>query len=339
MSKFSLDVLNSKVFPHIKTEDPDVILGAAFGEDVALSKVGNDILVSHLDPIVGAIEGIGWLSVHVACNDIAATGIPPDWILVLVLVPSPEDEELLGEIMQDASRAAEEAGVTIIGGHTGYSPGIKRPLVATTAFGRAGRRKPVLTGGARPGDYIIVTGGIALEGTAILATDFSEIAKKLGLNKDDIDKGKNLYSKVSVMPESIILGDNGAHSMHDVTRGGLLETLLEISKLSEVSLSVNYPDIPIPNIVQKFSKAFDFDPLKMISSGTLACTFPPQKKEQMETALKNANIVFNICGKVEKGEGVLVKRDNKTEHYTRTRCEEDELARMWEKYPRDNTGD
>jgi hydrogenase expression/formation protein HypE len=72
MSKFSLDVLQKRVFPFMETDDPDVILGAVFGEDVALTRVGGDVLVSHVDPIVGAIGNIGWLAVHVACNDIAA---------------------------------------------------------------------------------------------------------------------------------------------------------------------------------------------------------------------------------------------------------------------------
>ncbi len=38
MSKFSLDVLQRHVFPFTEVSDPDVILGAAFGEDV-ISKV------------------------------------------------------------------------------------------------------------------------------------------------------------------------------------------------------------------------------------------------------------------------------------------------------------
>lgn len=74
MSKFSLGVLQRCVFPFVSSDDPDVILGATFGEDVALTRVGGNILVSHLDPIVGAINNIGWLAVHVACNDIATTG-------------------------------------------------------------------------------------------------------------------------------------------------------------------------------------------------------------------------------------------------------------------------
>ena len=65
MSKFSLDVLQRRVFPFVEAGDPDVILGAAFGEDVAMMRVGGDILVSHVDPIVGTIDDIDWLAVTV----------------------------------------------------------------------------------------------------------------------------------------------------------------------------------------------------------------------------------------------------------------------------------
>ncbi len=61
MSKFSFDVLQRRVFPFIQNADPDIILGAVFGEDVALTRVGNDLLASHVDPIVGAIGNIEWL--------------------------------------------------------------------------------------------------------------------------------------------------------------------------------------------------------------------------------------------------------------------------------------
>jgi hydrogenase expression/formation protein HypE len=169
MSKFSLDVLQRCVFPYTKTEDPDVILGAVFGEDVAFTRVGGDILVSHLDPIVGAIGNIGWLAVHVACNDIATAGIPPRWILMLILVPQLEDEEFLEKIMRDVRRAASEIKVSIIGGHTGYSADLSRPLVSVTALGTASGRNLVRTKGAQVGDHVVVTKGIGLEGTVILA--------------------------------------------------------------------------------------------------------------------------------------------------------------------------
>jgi len=335
MSKFSLDVLQRRVFPFAQTEDPDVILGAAFGEDVALTRVGGDILVSHVDPIVGAIGEIGWLAVHVACNDVAAAGVAPRWLLLLVLVPRLEDEELLERIMHDVGRAAQEVGASIIGGHTGYSAGLSRPLVAVTALGTASGREPVRTGGAKVGNLVLVTKGIALEGTAILAQDFSDVARGLGLSEEELEEGRRVMAEVSVMPEALVLAKNGVTAMHDVTRGGILETLLEIAYLSGVGIEVDFFRLPIPSIVSRFAQVFQFDPLQMISSGTLAVTVPPERVMQVSAALEELGTPFAFVGRVTEGVGVRVLKDGGAVHHVEIRCEEDELARMWASFPRD----
>jgi hydrogenase expression/formation protein HypE len=335
MSKFSLDVLRSRVFPFAKADDPDIILGAAFGEDVALTRVGGDILVSHIDPIVGAIGNIGWLAVHAACNDVAASGIPPRWIQLLVLVPRSKDEELLERIMRDAGRAAQKVGATIIGGHTGYSASLARPLVAVTALGTALGRKPVLTSGAKVGDRVLVTKGIALEGTAILAQDFADVARRLNLGEAELKKGRGVMANVSVVPEALALAANGVTAMHDVTRGGILETLLEIMLLSKVGIEVEFSHLPIPSIVRRFAQAFRFDPLRMISSGSLAATVPPERVEDVTTALEELGTPFAFVGWVTEGTGVRVLKAGKATDHTQIRCEEDELARLWALHPRD----
>jgi hydrogenase expression/formation protein HypE len=334
LSKFSLGVLQRRVFPFVRATDPDIILGAAFGEDVALTRVGGDILVSHVDPIVGAVGKIGWLAVHVACNDVATAGVAPRWLLLLVLVPRLEDEELLGQIMHDASRAAQEIGASIIGGHTGYSAGLSRPLVAVTALGSASGREPVRTGGAKVGDQVLVTKGIALEGTAILAQDFADVARGLGLSEAELEEGGRVMAEVSVLPEALVLAENGVTAMHDVTRGGILETLLEIAHLSTSGIEVAFSRLPIPPIVSRFAQVFQFDPLQMISSGTLVVTVPPDRVAQVSTALKDLGTPFAFVGRVTDGAGVHVLKDGRTIHHAAIRCEEDELARMWALYPR-----
>jgi len=334
MSKFPLDVLERSVFPFTTCDDDDVILGSAFGEDVALTRVGGDILVSHMDPIVGAIDNIGWLAVHVACNDIATSGVPPRWVLPLVLVPQREDEALLKRIMQDVARAAREIGVSIIGGHTGYSANLARPLVAVTALGTAGGRKPLQTRGASVGDRVLVTKGVAIEGTAILAQDFADVARDLGLGEDDLAEARRLVEQVSVVKEAVAVAARGATAMHDVTRGGLLETLLEMASLSQVAVEVDAGLLPIPPVVSRFARAFRFDPLWMISSGTLAVTVPEARAEDVSRVLTEMQIPFAFAGRVVEGTGVSVRRNGETERYGEIRCEEDELARMWRLYPR-----
>jgi hydrogenase expression/formation protein HypE len=96
-----------------------------------------------------------------------------------------EDVELLERIMRNAGRAAEEIGASIIGGHTGYSAGLFSPLVAVTALGTASGRELVPTGGANVGDRVLITKGIALEGTAVLAQDFPDVALRSGLSGED----------------------------------------------------------------------------------------------------------------------------------------------------------
>jgi len=335
MSKFSLNDLKKHVFPFVDTNDPDVILGASFGEDVALTRIGDDVLVSHVDPIVGAIGNIGWLAVHVACNDIATSGAPPRWILLLVLVPAKDDTDLLEQIMRDANRASNEIGVSIIGGHTGYSSGLSRPLVAVTALGVAKGLNPVRTNGAQVGDHVLVTKGIALEGTAILAQDFADVALKSGLTRQDLEAAGKLMTEVSVVQEALILAEHGATSMHDVTRGGVLETLLEIALLSNVSISIDASRVPIPPIVSQFASAFQFDPLRMISSGTLAATVPSDRMSKVSDSLRKAGVPFADVGRVTEGDGVLLLQKDENIHYREIHCEDDELARMWTLYPRD----
>lgn len=335
MSKFSLDVLQRCVFPFTGSDDPDVILGATFGEDVALTRVGGDVLVSHLDPIVGAVGNIGWLAVHVACNDIATTGIPPRWVLPLVLVPRREDEDLLEQIMRDADRAAREIGVSIIGGHTGYSANLARPLVAVTALGTAAGREPLRTRGACVGDHVLVTKGIAIEGTAILAQDFADVALRLGLSESELIEAGRLMTQVSVVKEAVAIAAQGATAMHDVTRGGLLETLLEMASLSGVSIEVDASLLPLPTIVARFAEAFQFDPLWMISSGTLAATVPPTRVADVSRVLTQAGIPFAFVGRIMEGAGVYLRRNGEVVHYDVIRCEEDELARIWRRYPRE----
>jgi len=55
------------------------------------------------------------------------------------------------------------------------------------------------------------------------------VAQKLSLNEQDLEEASRLMSEVNVIPEALALAQHGATAMHDVTRSGLLETLIEIA--------------------------------------------------------------------------------------------------------------
>ena len=116
----------------------------------------------------------------------------------------------------------------------------------------------------------------------------------------------------------------------------VLETLLEIARLSDVGIEIDVSRVPMPDVVRRFSRAFEFDPLRMISSGTLAVTIPPEETAEAGLALKKIGIDYAEVGVVTGGVGVTLVRGIASANYSEIRCEEDELARLWALHrPRD----
>jgi len=71
----------------IQIEDEQVVLGPSIGEDVAVIRLGNKLLVAKTDPVTFATDFLGWYAVHVNANDIATMGVKPRWFLATILLP------------------------------------------------------------------------------------------------------------------------------------------------------------------------------------------------------------------------------------------------------------
>ena len=337
MGKFPSSVLKKYVFTRTGTRRDDVLVWPGEGIDVAVTSLDQDfVMVSHCDPIVGALHKIGWLAVHIACNDVATSGIEPRWILPTILLPEEWSEGMLNEITRDIDLAAKELDVAVIGGHTGYGAGLLRPIVVITAIGVGKRDNFIISSNAKENDTVFITKGAGIEGTAILATDFKDVLLEKGVESETIEKAKRLMNEISVVREALALAKKGVvHAMHDATRGGVAEALIELAVASRKTIEVWVDRIPVCKETEIFAKALRFDPLWMISSGTLVFTVPNNQKEVVKDILSNLRIIFAEIGNVKKGESkVIIHKKNKDEEITSTMPERDELARMWEMYPR-----
>jgi hydrogenase expression/formation protein HypE len=152
----------------------------------------------------------------------------------------------------------------------------------------------------------------------------------MGLSEEDLAEDRRVMAEVSVAPDA--LAAQGVTAMHNVIRGRLLETLLEIADLSEVGIAVESARLLIPDIVSHFAEAFQFDPLRMISSRTLAVTVPPEQVGDVSHILEEVGTAFAFVGQVVERAGLRVLQNGRTIHYNEIRCEEDELARLWALY-------
>ena len=142
------------------------------GEDAAVIDCGDRLLVAKTDPITFASDEIGWYAVHVNANDIAAMGATPRFFLSTILLPEERaTPELAESIFRSIHQAAEDLDIAVCGGHTEVTYGLDRPLVIGQMLGETTRDRLVRSSGLRPGHALLLTKGLGIEATAIIARE------------------------------------------------------------------------------------------------------------------------------------------------------------------------
>ena len=277
IGKFPPSLLD-KLLRKTGVTDPRVLLGPGVGEDAAVLDLGGEtLLLAKSDPITFATDRIGWYAVQVNANDIACTGGVPRWFLATLLVPERFTEDQAEELFTQVLDACNSIGVALVGGHSEVTYGIDRPIVSGTMLGEVARDRLIRTGGAQEGDSIVVTKGIAIEGTALLALERADDLRKAGVSDDTIALSVNLLHSIgiSVIEDARIACTTAqVHSMHDVTEGGLITGLREVATASGLGLAIEEGSVPVLPVTLEVCQALDLDPLGLLASGALIITLP-----------------------------------------------------------------
>lgn len=294
------DVLQKIVFAKLGKEDPDVLLGPSLGEDASLIRVGDRVIAASTDPITGSVEDVGWLSVHVNANDIATFGISPRWFLASIMLPDGSSPDELRKIMEQIVDAAETLGIAVVGGHSEITEGIDRPIITGFMMGLTSPGEYVTSGGAKVGDAIILTKTIAIEGTAILATEGAEFLSS-NLSSDIINRGKSLREQISVVKEGVIAFETGhVTAMHDPTEGGLAGGIHELCDASGVGFEIYNDAIPIDSSTKAICEVLGINPLDLISSGCMIITCCSEFSDDVVEALKAVCVDASVIGSIVK---------------------------------------
>ncbi|MFC2053973.1 AIR synthase family protein [Chloroflexota bacterium] len=281
--------------------DPRVLVGPGIGLDCAVIEFGENLLVFKSDPITFDPEDIGWYAVHVNANDIATTGAVPRWMLTTILLPEGRTTPEIAEQIHDRiTSSCEEIGVTIIGGHTEITYGLDRPILVGTMIGEVNRDELVTPRGAQPGDRILLTKGVPIEATAILASRFTHGLLSV-LGKTEIETAKDYLKQpgISVLRDArIALRTGKVSAMHDPTEGGLYAALWELSEASQQSLWIDPSTVPISSLSGRICQAMGIDPMGAIASGALLLTTPPKDAQRIRNSITDAGILCAEIGYV-----------------------------------------
>jgi hydrogenase expression/formation protein HypE len=324
--------LLARLLSRVVRRDPRVLLGPTLGEDAALIDLGDRVLVAKADPVTFATDRIGWYAVHVNANDVACMGARPAWFLATILLPQGAPEALAEEVFAQIEAACEALDVTLVGGHTEVTYGLERPIVAGAMLAEAVAGRIVRNEAARPGDHLILTKGIAIEGTALLARDAADELRRRGLGEASLERACALLDRpgISVVREALLACDTvPVHAMHDPTEGGLATALHEVAAASGLVAEVQEEAVTVLPETAELCRALGLDPLGLLASGSLLIAVTEEDCERVRGALSDAKISAACLGRLVEGkEGVIIdERGTRRDipHFRR-----DELARFLE---------
>ena len=224
---------------NLKVDLPENTIGFESSEDYAVSPLDeNHFLIQSVDfftPIVDDPYTFGQIAAANSLSDIYAMGGMPLHALNIAEFPSDDlPLEILTEIMQGGLEITKEAGIPILGGHTIKDTVPKYGLVVT---GRVEKENLTLNSTAKAGDVLILTKPL---GSGIIATAI----KKDKAPKSIMEEAVNVMTKLN-HGAAIAMNAVGVNACTDITGYGLLGHLLEMCKGSNVSVTLEFNEIPL----------------------------------------------------------------------------------------------
>lgn len=214
-------------------------MGFDRAEDAGVYRLAPDLAVvqtiDFLTPIVDDPYTFGQIAAANAMSDVYAMGGRPVTAMNIVAFPISEmDIAVLREILAGGLDKMNEAGVTLVGGHSVEDPELKYGLSVT---GVVHPDEVVTNAGARAGDRIVLTKPV---GTGIVNT-----AMKAGLaGAEAIDRAQLVMAVLNRAASEAMIAV-GVHACTDVTGFGLVGHLCEMIDGLGLGIVIEAAELPV----------------------------------------------------------------------------------------------
>lgn len=221
------------------TPNPSLLVGLDTSDDAGVFQLTEDLAlvqtVDYFTPIVDDPYMFGQIAAANALSDIYAMGGKPITALNIVGFPINKlDKQILTEILRGAGDKLEEAGATLVGGH---SIDDTEPKFGMAVTGLIHPKRILTNSTACPGDLLILTKPI---GIGILTTAI----KRDKLDEESIKQVVQVMATLNKTAAEVGEGYE-VHAATDVTGFGLLGHASEMARGSKVGLEIEFSKVPI----------------------------------------------------------------------------------------------
>jgi hydrogenase expression/formation protein HypE len=247
-----------------------------------------------VSPIFFKGGNIGELAVNGTVNDLAMCGAIPQYLSLSFILEEGLKTSELAAIIQSIKLAADKAEVKIVTGDTKVVEQGKgdKIFINTTGIGVLHEKANIHHNRISAGDAIIISGGIANHGIAIMS------------EREGLEFETNIESDTRPLNHIVkkLLDEFGTDIkfLRDPTRGGVASVLNEVAEITRLGVEIEQSKLPIATQVEGACEMLGFDPLYVANEGIFIAIVKNEIAEKMlsilqsETFGKEAAIIGNI---------------------------------------------
>lgn len=159
-------------------------------------------------------------------------------------------------------------------------------------------------GKAAPGQEIVLSKWIGLQGTAVLARQNRErLLARYPAHLVETAEGFDRY--LSVLPEAEIAHQNGACAMHGASEGGIFGALWEFAEDARVGLEIDLRKLPLRQETVEVCEYCNVNPYELLSGGCLIMA--AKDGHGLAEALRAAHIPAAVVGQITEGSARILR--------------------------------
>lgn len=244
--------------------------------------------------------------VQKCANNLAAGGGIPMAASLVLLLPEAVEEPYIRALMAQAAEKCRELSIQIIGGQTRITKAAAMPMAVVTGYGRLLEGNESI-GSAVPGQEVVVSKWIGLQGTAYVAKrNRTRLLDRYPAYLVEEAMGFDRY--LSVLPEARVAVRMGVGAMHDASEGGIFGALWELAEYFGVGLTIDMRKLPLRQETVEVCECCNINPYELLSGGCLIMM--ASDGAGLAAALEAEHIPAQVVGKVtDSNDRILVNGD------------------------------
>lgn len=322
----SQTVLRRSILKQLHTRREEAVFDPSVEEMCAAihTKPEEQTVISNVS-LFGDEKDLAVFAMAHVLNDLWTRGAEPIGVNLSILLPPHAYESRLKAMIEYAERTANEQNIQILNAKAEVSPVISKSIVTVVGVGAVKKGELLQSSMARAGQDVVLTKWIGLEGMLrIVREKEEELAKRFV--PAFLNQIKEQQVHLMAGKELAIAKDFGVSAMHQITEGGILAALWNLTEASGTGIEVDLKKIAIKQETIEVCEYFHLNPYQMTSTGSVLLA--ADDGEGLTALLEREGIKASVIGKLTGGNDKVILNDSEKRFIDRPA--QDELLKIYE---------